>query len=66
MINECINLSMTTSIGNIKLTETPGSRKDRFSSLLYGTYYASLLDKELLKEEDYDKAKEVMSLVQVV
>jgi len=66
LINECINLSMTVSIGNIKLTEVPGSRKDRFSSLLYGTYYASILDQELLKEDNYDPSEEMMSLVQSV
>jgi len=66
LINECINLSMAVSIGNIKLTEIPGTRKDRFSSLLYGTHYASILDQELLKEDTYDPAEEMMSLVQSV
>jgi len=66
LINECINLSMSVSIGNIKLVEAPGSRKDRFSSLLYGTYYASILDQELLKEDIYDPTEEIMSLVQSV
>ena len=64
LINECINLSMTMSIGNIKLSENPGNRKDRFSSLLYGTHYASILDQELLKEDNYDPTAEIMSLVQ--
>jgi len=64
LVNECINLSMTMSIGNIKLSENPGSRKDRFSSLLYGTHYASILDQELLKEDNYDPTAEIMSLVQ--
>jgi hypothetical protein len=52
LINECIGLSATMLSGNLKLIEQSGSRKDRFSSLLYGLYYTSLLDKELLREED--------------
>jgi hypothetical protein len=52
MINECIGLSATMISGNLKLVEQSGNRKDRFSSLLYGLYYTSLLDKELLREED--------------
>jgi len=66
LINECINLAMSVSIGNIKLAESPGNRKDRFSSLLYGTHYASILDQELLKECDYDSSREMMNLVQAV
>ena len=63
-INECINLSMSISAGNIKLSENSGGRKDRFSSVLYGTHYVALLDKILLKEEDFDSSREMMGLVQ--
>ena len=51
-INECINLSMVMVAGNLKLIETPGSRKDRYTSVSYGNYYASFLDGDLLKEDD--------------
>ena len=52
MINECINLSMRLLSGNIKLTEESGNRKDRYTSVSYGNYFASLLDKDLIKEVD--------------
>jgi hypothetical protein len=64
LVNECINLSMTMVAGNLKLTEIPGARKDRFSSLVYGTYYASLLDQDLLREDVGDEFDEVARLVQ--
>ena len=66
LVNECINLSMTNTLGNIKLTENPGGRKDRFSSLLYGTHFAALQDKELLKTEDEDDMSETFNLIQIV
>jgi len=66
LINECINLSMTMSSGNLKLTEIPGSRKDRFSSLVYGTYYASIIDQDLLREDDGDEFSYIADLVQSV
>ena len=56
MVNESVNLSMAIAGGNIKLVEPSGSRKDRFTSLAYGNYFASLLDKDLLKEFDNDEA----------
>lgn len=52
LINECINLSMTLSAGNIKLEEPDGGRKDRYSSFSYGNFFASLLELDLLKERD--------------
>jgi hypothetical protein len=50
MINETINLRMSLLAGNIKLIEPPSGRKDRYTSLAMGNYYASLLDAELLKD----------------
>jgi hypothetical protein len=38
--------------GLIKLEEPEGARKDRYTSCSYLNYYVSLLDTELLKEED--------------
>lgn len=52
LINEAISLSMNLSGMVLKLEETGTNRKDRVSSVSYGSYYASLLDNELLKESD--------------
>ena len=35
----------------IKLKEQPGKRKDRYTSLAYGNYYISLLEKDLMKKK---------------
>jgi hypothetical protein len=50
-IAETVNLAMQVVSQNIKLTEGSG-RKDRYISVAYGNYLASLLDKELLKESE--------------
>lgn len=50
LMNEAINLSMTLSAGNIKLVEPTGARKDRIVALMMGNYYASFLDKDLLRD----------------
>ena len=64
-INECINLSMVQSAGNIKLVENPGGRKDRFTSVSYGNYFVSLFDQDLLREDDgQDDFDIISSLVQ--
>lgn len=56
LINECINLKLSPTAlasGNVKLEpSTSTGRKDRFSSFSYGNYFASLLDQDLLQEED--------------
>ena len=53
LVNECINLEMAIIGGNIKLeTATSTARKDRYSSLAYGNFFASLLDQDLLQEQD--------------
>jgi hypothetical protein len=49
-VNECINLSMQLSAGNIKLVENPGNRKDRYTSVSYANHYISYLDAELMKQ----------------
>ena len=55
LINEAISLEMGLVQGeNIKLVEPSGGRKDRYSSASYLNYYASLLDQELLKDDDGD------------
>ena len=60
MINEFIGLSMKLAAGNIKLVENAGARKDRYSSLSYGNYYISLLDLELIKEQDHSDEWDVL------
>lgn len=51
LINECINLSMSIISGNIKLKERSGGRKDRYTSVSYANYFASFLDKDIMREE---------------
>ncbi len=52
LVNESVNLAMAIAGGNIKLVEPVGARKDRFTSVAYGNYFAMLLDQELLKERE--------------
>jgi hypothetical protein len=52
LVNEAVGLSGVLSAGNIKLVEVPGARKDRIVSLMMGSYYASFLDAELLRDND--------------
>ena len=59
MINECINLSMKLLSGNIKLTEDAGSRKDRYTVVSYANFFASLYDKDLIREIDEEDEFEV-------
>lgn len=66
-VNECINLSMGMLSGNIKLTEPSGSRKDRYTSIAYGNYFATLLDQELIKKgEPNNMWEQMMALTQSV
>lgn len=51
LINECVNLEYTISNGNIKIDEKSG-RKDRYTAISYGSYFASKLEMDLLMEED--------------
>lgn len=55
MINETVNLEYTISGGHIKVQESGSNRKDRYTSCSYGSWFASLLEKELLAGEDYDE-----------
>lgn len=52
LINEALALTVVVQNGNIKLIEPKKSTKDRIISLIYLNYYASLLDSELLKDEE--------------
>ncbi len=50
LISECVGLDMILSGGIVKLTERPGARKDRYSSISYANFIISFFDKELLRE----------------
>ena len=66
LINECINLSASWSLGNVKLTEPSGGRKDRYSSVSYGNYFVSFFDSDLIRDEDTEDGADYMSaLVQM-
>lgn len=51
LINEMINLEYSLVNGHVKLTEKGTARKDRYSSLAYSCYLASLLEKDELKKK---------------
>ncbi len=57
LVNESISLEMSMSGENIKLEEKSGARKDRYSSVSYGSYVVGLLEQELLQlttDDDLD------------
>ena len=59
MINECVELvyEKKEQTGIIVISEQGNNRKDRYSSLSYGNYFASLLEQDLLSDNsDYDYA----------
>lgn len=50
LVNETVSLEYTIADGGkIKVSEVGSNRKDRYSSLAYGNYYADLLEKSYLK-----------------
>ena len=57
LVNESVNLEYSFSSGFVKLETVGSARKDRYTSCSYGNYFISLLEIELLKENqdsDYD------------
>jgi hypothetical protein len=56
LVHESINLEYSFVSGNIKLDTVGTSRKDRYTSCSYGGYFISLLELDLLKNDnsDYD------------
>lgn len=58
LINEMINLEgeRNENTGHIKLKEPKSKRKDRYSSITYGNFIASEIERDLMKvdEIDYD------------
>ncbi|MFS1518510.1 terminase large subunit domain-containing protein [Bacillus sp. SCS-151] len=56
LINEMINLEAEfNDNGQVKLKEPNSKRKDRYSSVAYGNYIASLLERKLNNMEEYDE-----------
>lgn len=47
LVNELINLKHDESSGLVKLSERTGMRKDRYSSLSYNYYVATMLEREV-------------------
>lgn len=54
LVGELVNLSHETSGGYVKVKEKSGMRKDRYSSLEYGYYFVSQLDK-LVRNKSVDQ-----------
>jgi len=50
LVNESVNLSFSMVSGRVRLQEASTARKDRFTSVAYANYVASLFDVDLLKE----------------
>jgi len=55
LIGECLNLNLEHRGGKIRLTETPGSHKDRFSSVSYLNYIVDKYFDPTIKLERQDE-----------
>ena len=60
LINESINLEQMIQNGYIKLNTVGTARKDRYTSVSYGNYFVSLLEKDYLKNDDFDVDDELV------
>lgn len=61
LINEMINLEAEfNDNGQVKLKEPNSKRKDRYSSVAYGNYVATLLERKLNKHEEFDDDDELV------
>jgi len=68
LINELLSLEyeVLENSGYVRLREASGNRKDRYSSLSYGNYFASLLEQDLFKKTkkaDFSKVQYCVSAV---
>jgi hypothetical protein len=61
LVSEMVNLEadINHDTGLIKLKEPKTGRKDRWSAVSYGNYFASMLEKDLLK----DTSEQDLSLI---
>ncbi len=64
LIKEAVSLEFSMLSGNIKLTEPRMGRKDRFTSVSYGNYFAGLLDENIMREmnieDDFETLKKLI------
>ena len=56
-VNELINLEYSVQSSNIVISERGSARKDRYSSLSYANYYASLLEEDEIKKRKRGNSK---------
>ena len=54
LTNELVNLEYESIGGYIKIKEVGANRKDRYSSLAYGNYYADILEEGLKRKSEID------------
>lgn len=54
--NETINLNYDVINGKIRVQESSGARKDRYSSVAYGNYIANEIERDMLKYNNNDFA----------
>jgi hypothetical protein len=54
LINEMVNLEADINNGILRLKEKSGNRKDRYSSVSYGNYFANVLERNLKKPNNND------------
>lgn len=52
LVNEMVNLEYEMRNGYVKVKEVGRNRKDRYSSLAYGNYYAKLIEQDLLRDKN--------------
>ena len=61
LINEMINLEAEyADNGQVRLKEPKSKRKDRYSSVAYGNYIASLLERNMNKKHDFDEEDDLV------
>ncbi|OMD10730.1 terminase large subunit domain-containing protein [Paenibacillus odorifer] len=58
LVNESVNLEHDTVKGFVRIYEVGSNRKDRWSSLAYGSYYADLLEQKLNQKFYFDDEEE--------
>jgi len=64
LVNECVGLDMSMVNGLIKLKESTGERKDRYTSVSYANYFVStVLDPRIRKEETTESVDEFVNAV---
>lgn len=61
LINEMINLEAEfNDNGQVRLKEPKSKRKDRYSSVAYGNYVATLLERKLNRHEEFDEEDDMV------